>query len=134
MCGLNHANITNCYNTGAVTSAFENIGGIAGLNRGKIENCYNIGQLRGSVENKGGITGNNNLFEGTTATYVGEIYNSYTLSEVTDKIAGINNSTIGSECSLKSSAELKQIYTTLGEAFKQDEDNINQGYPVLTWQ
>ena len=115
---------------------YNNIGGIAGLNRGKIENCYNIGQLSGSVENKGGITGNNNLFTDATenVTYVGEIYNSYTLSEVTDKIAGINNSTIGSECSLKSSIELKQIYTTLGESFKQDESNINQGYPILAWQ
>ena len=113
---------------------YNNIGGIAGLNRGKIENCYNIGQLSGSVENKGGITGNNDLFETTTETYVGEIYNSYTLSGVTDKIAGTNDSTIGSECSLKSSTELKQIYTALGEAFKQDEDNINQGYPVLAWQ
>ena len=133
--GLNTGgSIENSYNTGTIIGVYNNIGGIAGLNRGKIENCYNIGQLSGSVENKGGITGNNNLFEGTTAAYVGEIYNSYTLSEVTDKIAGINNSTIGSECSLKNSVELKQIYTTLGEAFKQDENNINQGYPVLTWQ
>ena len=132
--GLNEANIQDCYNTGIIIGVYNNIGGIAGLNRGKIENCYNIGQLSGSVENKGGITGNNNLFEGTTAAYVGEIYNSYTLSEVTDKIAGINNSTIGSECSLKNSVELKQIYTILGESFKQDENNINQGYPVLAWQ
>ncbi len=132
--GMSEGNIENCYNTGTIIGVYNNIGGIVGLNRGKIENCYNIGQLSGSVENKGGITGNNNLFEGSTATYVGEIYNSYTLSEVTDKIAGINNSTIGSECSLKNSVELKQIYTTLGESFKQDENNINQGYPVLTWQ
>ena len=133
--GLNSGgNIENSYNTGTIIGVYNNIGGIAGLNRGKIENCYNIGQLSGSVENKGGITGNNDLFETTTETYVGEIYNSYTLSGVTDKIAGTNDSTIGSECSLKSSTELKQIYTALGEAFKQDEDNINQGYPVLAWQ
>ena len=86
--GLNEANIQDCYNTGTIIGVYNNVGGIAGLNRGKIENCYNIGQLSGSVENKGGITGNNNLFEGTTAACVGEIYNSYTLSEVTDKIAG----------------------------------------------
>ncbi len=134
--GLNEANIQDCYNTGTIIGVYNNIGGIAGLNRGKIENCYNIGQLSDSVENKGGITGNNSLFTDVTGnrTFVGEIYNSYTLSEVTDKIAGTNDSTIGSECSLKSSVELKQIYTILGESFKQDESNINQGYPILAWQ
>ena len=30
--------------------------------------------------------------------------------------------------------QLKNIYTVLGNAFKEDTNNINSGYPILSWQ
>lgn len=30
--------------------------------------------------------------------------------------------------------ELKLLYITLGVNFKQDKNNINNGYPILIWQ
>ena len=34
----------------------------------------------------------------------------------------------------KSSEELKKCYELLGNAFKKDTNNINNGYPILDWQ
>lgn len=35
---------------------------------------------------------------------------------------------------LKTSEELKSSASILGEAFKEDSNSINNGYPVLKWQ
>ena len=35
---------------------------------------------------------------------------------------------------LKNSEELKILFTELGENFKKDINNINNGYPILVWQ
>ena len=35
---------------------------------------------------------------------------------------------------VKTSDELKNIYSTLGDAFEEDLNNINNGYPILFWQ
>lgn len=34
----------------------------------------------------------------------------------------------------KTREELKKCYELLGNAFKQDTNNINNGYPILLWQ
>ena len=34
----------------------------------------------------------------------------------------------------KTSDELKKCYELLGNAFKEDVNNINNGYPLLSWQ
>lgn len=34
----------------------------------------------------------------------------------------------------KTSDELKKCYELLGSAFKEDTNNINNGYPILDWQ
>jgi len=33
-----------------------------------------------------------------------------------------------------SSDEIKSVYIKLGNAFTFDENNINNGYPILLWQ
>ncbi|MGN1133365.1 MAG: hypothetical protein ACI4RN_02810, partial [Oscillospiraceae bacterium] len=48
--------VSNCYNTGKITSAGNNVGGICGSSGGLIENCFNIGKVTG-VKYVGGIAG-----------------------------------------------------------------------------
>ena len=35
---------------------------------------------------------------------------------------------------VKTMGELKKIYNLLGNEFKEDLNNINNGYPILNWQ
>ena len=70
----------------------------------------------------------------TDTTYIGKIYNSYSLENVTTDLCGVNNSILGNECSFKTSLELQSLYVTLGNSFKEDKNNINNGYPILQWQ
>lgn len=46
-----------------------------------------------------------------------------------------SNDTIMNEGILSISAEkLKESTNSLGNAFKEDTNNINSGYPILKWQ
>jgi hypothetical protein len=57
--GENGGSITNCYNTGAVSTTVNFAGGVVGENGGSITNCYNAGPVSGSGENIGGVAGFN---------------------------------------------------------------------------
>ena len=50
-----------------------------------------------------------------------------------ENIYGRNDATI-EQSSVKTSEELKQLASTLGDSFKNDIHNINNGYPILNWQ
>lgn len=39
---------------------------------------------------------------------------------------------VGTE--VKTSDEIKEIYTELGNSFKEDSNNINNGFLILSWQ
>ena len=133
--GLNYARVTNCYNKGSITGKFDNIGGIIGCNIGLLRNSYNVGNVGNDADKTGAITGNNQIAnEVNDITYIGTIENCYSLTGVAEKLIGSNTSTVGEECSFKDSNDLMQLYTILGEAFKQDLEKINQGYPILEWQ
>lgn len=134
--GLNLATISNCYNSGTIISASNNAGGLVGLNRGILENGYNVGSIDSSASAIGAIAGNNNEFFDPSAntTYAGKVNNCYSLQGILTSIIGVNNSIIGSECSYKSSDELKGLTNILGQSFKEDTNNINDGYPILNWQ
>ena len=54
--GWNKGTISNCYNTGSVSSESYS-GGLAGRNQGAISNCYNSGNISGVAA--GGLTGYN---------------------------------------------------------------------------
>ena len=118
--------LKKCYNRGNVTCN-ENAGGIAGKNQAEISLCYNIGEIKGIV-GIGGIVGKN---ENAT----GIIKKSYSLEGKCDDIIGesLNNSKM-ELCEIKSEQEMKTLASTLGNAFKEDSNNINDGYPILTWQ
>ena len=131
---LNIATVSSCYNAGTIKGAYSNVGGIAGLNRGILENSYNIGNISGPLDTTGAIVGNNDEFYYAMVTYVGKINNCYSLEGVATNLYGVNEATMGSECSFKTSDELKGLSNVLGNKFKEDAEGINDGYPILYWQ
>ena len=116
--GQNSNILKNCYNTGKITATGSYVSGIAGLNYcsyASLNNCYNIGTVYNT--SKVYISAIVFLADGTGN-------NSYYLN--TCGAAGLGTS--------KTSAQLKGLAGTLGSAFKNDTDNINGGYPILSWQ
>ena len=153
ICGVTTGNIKMSYNKGNIITQTTNAGGIVGAieGEGDVVDSYNIGDITGTGSNIGGIIGliadekakllnsynigkitsNNNFGGGIVGVFLsGNIQNCYFLENVVNEGNGTNIEGIQKQ----SSEELKAIAEILGEAFKQDEDNINQGYPVLAWQ
>lgn len=148
--GLNYqmGNISSSYNFGNIICKNDNCGGIAGLNNGNITNTYNHGGI--SAENPkairvGGICGQNlsqsfiytsynvgiikaNRAHGLVGANFGETNNCFYL-DTSLKIDEENKENAKIESDMK-----ENILTNLGPEFKKDEENLNQGYPVLVWQ
>lgn len=117
--------VLNCYNTGKIKC--EKGGGIVGdLTGGStIANCYNIGTIETNFMEYAGIIS-------YTAPSKNTIRNNYYLENV---INGTSNDRIiidGIEA--MEEENLKGLSSVLGVAFKEDADNINNGYPILQWQ
>ena len=130
-----NSKVSSCYNSGAITGQFGGVGGIIGLNRDILENSYNRGTINGPSDTVGSIVGyNEELLNYEGATYIGKTTNCYSLEGVASKLFGVNSSIVGSECSFKTSDELKKLYEVLGNDFKEDIEGINNGYPILEWQ
>lgn len=150
--GLNYlmGNITNSLNTGIVAAMSDekmsNIGGICGLNNATISNCYNSGkiELDGDYEKAGGICGQNlsdsfvytsyNIGKivgenvgGAIGANFGEVTNTFYLD------SSVNNG-IDTEYSREENFMKTEILLDLGEEYKEDVENKNNGYPVLSWQ
>ncbi len=138
--GYEGENIKNCYNTGIVTGT-RDVGGIVGRNEGKVSNCYNIGKISGDTR-VGGIVGLNNSYNSPSQNLSvrGTIRNTYSLDSACEDLCGQNNTNgdgaIIENSSIKTEQEMKSLAPTLGSAFKDDyeEENINDGYPILSWQ
>ena len=119
--------IVNNYNIGEIYGNNYYLGGIIGLltDSSTLSNCYNIGNVIGGLAIINGVAGDimNNS----------NISNSYFLENIVNDANG--TSTIEG-VSIKTSEELKNLAPTLGSAFKDDyeEENINDGYPILSWQ
>ena len=121
----NYSLLQNCYNTGNVNGD-DRIGGIAGLNSSEIYNCYNVGKISGNRE-FGGIVGLNAISESNDSK--GVIRNVYSI----ENIYGTNKSII-EQAEVKKLEEIKLISSILGDAFENDSNNINEGFPILKWQ
>ena len=130
--------ISNCYNTGTIKTVSNTIdlggpvaAGIATQVEGTavVENCYNIGEtIVEGVEDtlrNAGIAG--------TVTPTAVVKNSYWLTGVSPSGVG-DYSTASVEVYEKTASQMKNIASSLGSAFKKDTNNINNGYPVLSWQ
>ena len=151
--GLNYlmGNITNSFNSGEIFTnnggEHTNFGGIVGLNNATILNCYNTGKItvEGNENMKiGGICGQN-----LSDSF---IYNSYNIGKIESKTASgdvdanfgeiskcfyLNSVIVNNENNENSRDENQmknEILAELGEEFKEDTENKNNGYPILRWQ
>lgn len=120
--------IKDCYNIGSATGIADtsSSGGIAGdvQNNSKVINCYSIGYITGN-DLTGSIVGQLRISTN------GKVENCYYLENT---VNGANETVIREEITVKTSEELKSMASTLGSAFKEDTNNINNGYPILSWQ
>ena len=150
--GINYGDVRSCYNSGKINATTTCVGGITGTNNGIINSCYNTNDISGSGTNCGGIVGlmqsdktaifnsynigniiaENTSSGGIVGVYVdGTVQNCYYLENIVN--GGNENNKVDGVTS-KTSEELKKLSTKLGEYFKEDTNNINNGYPILQWQ
>ena len=128
--------IKDVYNTGKITDtsggySAAGAGGIVGYtnNTLTITSAYNAGTV--SVN---GQTPHGSIIGGSyksTAT----LTNVYWLEGTdTAMCSGSFTSSTGTDTAASTSAQLKALYTDLGDGFKKDAGTVNSGYPVLDWQ
>lgn len=158
------ATIDSCYNRGSVIvkgdEEYRYGGGIMGQQNSSniynsngiysdpVTNCYNVGTVScDKMTDKtylGAATGTffrdfNDKPASDFSVTIGE-FEVYALEGTCDKItanAGAYSAVVSAnKMAFKTSDELKAdaMLTTLGDAFKKDAGNINNGYPVLVWQ
>lgn len=149
--GLNYVmgDISECFNNAKIVVVEDNAGGIAGLNNSNISNCYNKGEIDASQTEGlriGGICGQNLSESFVNNSYnIGKINNiNYAGGLVGADFGNISNSFCLDTCLTvqtadteynKTEEELKNnTLDALGNYFKQDSENINSGYPILSWQ
>lgn len=140
-------NLNNIYNSGKITvinadkiTGYLHIGGVIGAygdlnNKLSIENAYNIASfyIHGTARLAliGAICG-----EDTSAT---TINNSYFLNSIPYSSIGKDNSS-GDNIDIKSITSnqkqelLKNLNKDGSNSWKNDDKNINKGYPILSWQ
>lgn len=143
--GTGIGELTNCYNTGDVTGNLA--GGIAGnqvlwqypnthnYDVGKVSNCYTTGKVTGSTgATIGAAVGKLHTGGGGQNTY--RDFQVYALEGTCAQLVGEKGENAKDATAFKTAAELKAdaMLTTLGDAFKKDAGNVNNGYPVLVWQ
>ena len=146
--------IENCYNLGNVNGGTQS-GGIVGGLQGIVRNTYNIGNITGN-SGKGGIvgqvftetspiirnnynTGNINDGGGIIDGYYGEkkdyvIQNNFYLQGSASYGVSFLQSDKGAEP--LSQSEMSSVISVVNgdNAFVEDTNNINNGYPILKWQ
>ena len=147
---VSYGEITDCYNTGDVTGG-QFAGGIAGSHNpwqfpnthnyavGKVSNCYTTGKVTGSSDNAtiGAAVGwlhTGNIVSLEQTTY--RDFQVYALEGTCAQLVGQKSENAKDATAFKTAAELKSdaMLTKLGDAFKKDAGNVNNGYPVLVWQ
>ena len=136
--GYSYGTVENCYNIGSVKAKLpvnlgakqnEAIGGIAGqLHAGGIlKNSYTTGAVTGPETGIGSVIGMNS----------GTVENTYVLENICAKTIATNYAQTGVSIRKKTAEEMREALFayTLGAAYNQDnEGDINNGFPILTWQ
>ena len=118
--------LESCYNMGNIKSISWASGILAYQQSNPntvIRNCYTVGNIEADY-NAVAICG---AQTGITLN----ISNCYYLKNT---INGTNDVQIKEGLVAKDDEELKLLFTELGEDFKKDVNNINNGYPILVWQ
>lgn len=111
--------IENCYNTGKINGAAKS-GGIVGqaMNSTPITNCYNVGELSGS----------------TTAADICDFFGGSEISNSFYSKNAIKSGGTGKVNENCGEIPAENFASILGNAFVEDSDSINNGYPILSWQ
>ncbi|MFI3290152.1 MAG: GLUG motif-containing protein [Rikenellaceae bacterium] len=128
------ATVSNCYNTGSVKGSDDSVGGVVGENCGTVSNCYNTGSVEGSNDSVGGVVGySDEIVE--NCSYDSLVYEGDAVGCNDD---GTVDNTEGN-ASLKTDMKDGSFAETLNgdqdpEPWKEDSTDINNGYPILTWQ
>ena len=152
--GLDSSVVENCYNLGNLSGGTQS-GGIVGGLQGVVKNTYNIGNITGN-SGRGGIVGqiytltsptvmNNysagiiNDGGGIVDSYFGDkndylIQNNFYLQGSASYGVSFLQSNIGAEP--LSEDEMPSVISVINgdNAFVEDTNNINNGYPILKWQ
>lgn len=152
-----NGSVENCYSAVKIVGGNSSVGGIAGGTQmdSSITNCYNVGEVSGKAK-VAGIAGNGeystieNCYSAATVTAVGSkakvaaitygekvstsagVQNCYYLENILI-VNGVGGNNIAFR-KQKTAEELKEMASTLGSAYKADTGNVNNGYPLLTWQ
>ena len=152
ICGLvqDNSKIISCFNLNTIVGQSDNVGGVSGkIDNASIEDCYNIGTIEGREDSIGGIVGHSQYGTikkcynignviGTNAIEIGGVLGKITSQSSNNNnyyLTGcVSNSNILEGIRECTETELKSLTLDLGDAFKEDANNINNGYPILKWQ
>lgn len=135
--------VENCYNLGNVTGNKDysyGIGGIVGTTQASIKNSYNKGKVSGSVVSTvGGVIGNYKESDDNG------IENCYYLKGTAE--GGIANNDVEGKGMPLEEFEMPSVIEVVStgneqieyngkmvDIWKEDTNNINNGYPILYWQ
>ena len=123
----------NCYNFGNITGNDNGVGGVLGngTSYNKIEYSYNSGKVNGSPG--GGILGGEYLIFDINKLNI-KLKNNYYLTGTASYGLGYYSSNVGAES--LSADEMPSVISVINgdNAFVEDTNNINNGYPILKWQ
>lgn len=100
------------------------VGGICGEAMGSkayVKNSYNTGSITGSIQVSG-------------IAYCWNNSNAINCYYLENTVNNGNDSIFNEGISYLSLKEMQESFNRLGSAFKEDKDNINNGYPILNWQ
>ena len=124
--------ISNCYNLGDILYNGESVerayvGGIVGhIKNATITNCCNNSNINATCNNTlavGAILGNNNNN--------GLVDGCYYISNIEQGIGQGGNDTA---IKVDDENNMPDLLLILGNGFKKDTNNINNGYPILNWE
>ena len=127
--------IQNCYSRGKIVGNAQvlRIGGVLGYQFGTSVGCYDIGSVEGSVTSELNI-----------GRCIGKKFNSNAIINYVYYLKNENGITglgIGEDLEgmAKSEKEMKEssfldLLNKTSNSWKSDDNNINNGYPILSWQ
>ncbi len=147
VCNQKSGAIENCFNSGSINceingtvNEFSRIGGVVSWSMsGEIINAYNIGNINISSENKdawvGGVIGECRG-EMTGGYNTGKINNIYQTSNcrIGDLIGVATETANISNLFYMSNQPIGNNLSSNCIVWKKDTSNVNNGYPVFTWQ
>ena len=122
--------VSNCYASGNVTAKKGYAGGITGYvycssnYKHTYSNCYAAGQVTVTSASANAY-GFAYSYASAGFSFTNCFYNNINAKGFNNTVEGITE---------KTSDELKNLDSALGDTFQQDKTNINNGYPILSWQ